>query len=74
MGFPSTSYPELPGEVQARLSQTHHKALNKEIEDNVVTDLLEILLASSARTMAPIASGSGGQHPDSHNYVPGGWH
>ncbi|TFK30923.1 hypothetical protein FA15DRAFT_662990 [Coprinopsis marcescibilis] len=65
MGFTESSYPSLPGAVGARISSGGH--VSKEDEDDVVTTLLEDLLASAPKaptTPASLVQGSS---------LPGGW-
>lgn len=54
MGFAENSYPELPSKIKAQLPKD--KMVTKEQEDDIVTNLLEGLLAQGPRS--PIASGS----------------
>lgn len=73
MGFSETSYPSLPDQVKAQLSQD--MTFSKEMEDEIVTNLLETLLATSPTsptTRTPIASGSGIR--ENIDLGPGGWH
>ncbi|KAF8167606.1 hypothetical protein B0H34DRAFT_670012 [Crassisporium funariophilum] len=55
MGFTEKSYPALPEKIKAQMPVTG--AITKEQEDDVVTTLLEGLLAAAPRS--PVASGSG---------------
>lgn len=66
MGFTETSFPNLPGKIRAQMPT--NGIISKEVEDDVVTTLLEDLLAMSSRV--PVASGSG---PDD-NGNNGTWH
>ncbi|KAF8973502.1 hypothetical protein BDZ97DRAFT_1775486 [Flammula alnicola] len=65
MGFSENSFPDLPGKIKAQMPA--NGAISKEGEDDVVTTLLEELLARSTRS--PVASGS----KDTDN-VAGTWH
>ena len=72
MGFSETSHPDLPEKIKASIP--HDKVLTKENEDDIVTTLLEGLLAVSPRATTPktpVASGSGVRE---NLDVPGGWH
>ncbi|KIM47732.1 hypothetical protein M413DRAFT_439408 [Hebeloma cylindrosporum] len=55
MGFTETSFPNLPGKIKAQMPT--NGIISKEVEDDVVTTLLEDLLAMSSRV--PVAAGSG---------------
>ena len=55
MGFTETSFPSLPGKISAQMPA--NGIISKEVEDDVVTTLLEDLLAMSSRV--PVTSGSG---------------
>lgn len=66
MGFTDNAYPNLTSNIRAQLPASG--ALTNEEEDNIVTTLLEELLAMSPKP--PVASGSGGGTGD----IPGGWH
>jgi hypothetical protein len=54
MGFSESSFPDLPGKIKAAMPV--NGVISKEREDDVVTSLLEELLARSGRS--PVASGS----------------
>ncbi|KAG6814131.1 hypothetical protein H0H92_002126 [Tricholoma furcatifolium] len=64
MGFTEGTHPELPSKIQAQLPS--NGAVRNDSEDDIVTTLLEDLLALAPKT--PVASGSGTKE------VPGAWH
>ncbi|TFK36988.1 hypothetical protein BDQ12DRAFT_686201 [Crucibulum laeve] len=66
MGFTENGYPELLSKIKAHMPV--NGVTTNEDEDNIVTILLEELLALSPRP--PAASGSGMREDD----VPGAWH
>lgn len=66
MGFTENAYPTLPTRVRELLPA--NKPLTKDNEDDVVTTLLEELLATSPK---PVPSGSG---PREDRDIPGAWH
>jgi len=66
MGFSETSHPTLPDKIKAQMPSKG--TISKEEEDDVVTTLLEELLAMSPRS--PVASGSGRRNND----LTGTWH
>lgn len=68
MGFTENAFPTLPTRIRELLAAK--KPASKEGEDDVVTTLLEELLAASPRP--PNASGSG-LRPEREN-IPGAWH
>lgn len=55
MGFSENSYPDLPAKIKAQMQS--RKVITKEEEDDIVTNLLEELLAVSSKSA--VASGSG---------------
>lgn len=59
MGFSETSFPDLPGKI--KIAMPVNGIISKEREDDVVTTLLEEMLARSGRS--PVASGSKDLHP-----------
>ncbi|KAG6841778.1 hypothetical protein C0991_007107 [Blastosporella zonata] len=64
MGFSESTHPELPGKIKAQLPADG--VVRSDSEDDIVTTLLEDLLAVSPKP--PAASGSGARQ------VPGAWH
>jgi len=65
MGFSENLHPSLPDKIKAQMPSG--TGISKEGEDDVVTTLLEELLAMSPRT--PVPSGSGRKDND----LPGSW-
>jgi hypothetical protein len=65
MGFMETAYPIIPGKIQAFLPSSG--VVSKDVEDDVVTNMLEALLAMSPKPAA--ASGSGWRERE----IPGAW-
>lgn len=61
MGFTEKSYPDLPQKIKNYLPADG--AIAKDSEDDIVTTLLEAMLAAPK---SPVASGS--------REIPGGWH
>jgi hypothetical protein len=66
MGFTESAYPTISARIKAHLPPSGH--VNKDMEDDIVTTLLEELLAMSPKT--PIASGSGLRKDRG---IPGAW-
>lgn len=65
MGFSEHSHPNLSEKIKAQMPG--NKVISKEQEDDIVTTLLEELLAQSAKS--PVASGSGSKA----EVIPGEW-
>jgi hypothetical protein len=63
MGFTEKAYPDLRQKIKNHLPSDG--AIAKESEDDIVTTLLEAMLATPK---SPVASGSGARD------IPGGWH
>jgi len=65
MGFSENAYPALPEKIKAQMP-SNGAIISKEEEDNIVTTLLEELLASTSRSPRPnnVASGSGQKDVD----------
>jgi hypothetical protein len=66
MGFTDNAYPTLPSRIRDLLDV--NKPLTKDGEDDIVTTLLEELLATTPQP--PLASGSG---PRDDRNIPGAW-
>ena len=66
MGFVTDAYPSIPDRIRAQMSS--RGATGKDVEDDIVTTLLEELLAMSPK---PTASGS---RPRKDRDIPGAWH
>lgn len=66
MGFTENAYPDLPGKIKEQMPSSG--VVSKEAEDDMVTTLLEELLAISPRPPAP----SGSNAKDTT--IPGAWH
>jgi Wiskott-Aldrich syndrome protein len=64
MGFTDNAYPELPGKIKAQMPPSG--VVSKDTEDDIVTTLLEELLAMSPRPH----SGSNAKDKS----IPGAWH
>ncbi|KAG5647761.1 hypothetical protein DXG03_008484 [Asterophora parasitica] len=64
MGFTENAHPDLPSKIKVELPSDG--SLTKEGEDNIVTTVLEDILARSPKP--PVASGSGSRE------IPGSWH
>ena len=68
MGFSENAYPALPEKIKAQMP-LKGAIISKETEDDIVTTLLEELLASTS-PRPNVASGSGQQDVD----MAGVWH
>jgi len=66
MGFTENSYPGLPSKIKMQLPAADDR-ISKDMEDDIVTTLLEELLAVPPKT--PVASGSKANHVS----LPGAW-
>lgn len=64
MGFTEKAHPDLPQKIKQLVPSDG--AIAKDREDDIVTTLLEAMLAAP-KSPGPVASGSGGGD------VPGGW-
>lgn len=65
MGFSENTHPEIPDRIQDQLPK--NGAITKEVEDDIVTTLLEELIVKSPKP--PVPSGSGIKDD-----IPGAWH
>jgi hypothetical protein len=68
MGFTENAYPSLPSKIRSQMPT--NGVLTKDGEDDVVTNLLEELLAMSPK--GPTASGSGLKKENPKD-IPGAW-
>lgn len=66
MGFMTKAYPIIPSRIKAQMPPNN---FNKDVEDDIVTTMLEELLAMSPKP--PAASGSGLRKDRD---IPGAWH
>lgn len=66
MGFTENAYPDLPSKTKKQMPPSGF--LTKEDEDDIVTNLLEELLALSPKPAVASGSGFGGRD------IPGAWH
>lgn len=64
MGFSDSMHPDLRGKIKAQIPSDG--VVRNDLEDNIVTTLLEDLLATSPKP--PVASSSGVRE------IPGAWH
>jgi Wiskott-Aldrich syndrome protein len=67
MGFTENAYPTLPSRIKDLLDA--NKPSTKDGEDDIVTTLLEELLA-----MTPQPSPASGSGPRDDKNIPGAWH
>ncbi|KAL0951552.1 hypothetical protein HGRIS_008235 [Hohenbuehelia grisea] len=66
MGFTENAYPTLPAKIKEAMPT--QGPVTKDVEDNIVTNMLEEMLAMSPKP--PAASGSGVRNSE----IPGAWH
>lgn len=66
MGFTDNVYPDLPGKIKEQMPSSG--VVSKETEDDIVTTLLEELLAMPLKP--PVPSGSNTKDTN----IPGAWH
>jgi hypothetical protein len=66
MGFTDNAYPDLQGKIKGQMPP--NGVVSKDAEDDIVTTLLEELLAMSPKPPAP----SGSNVKDAN--IPGAWH